>query len=76
MMVENFMEILKFCFEKLKLNRVESFHYVGNEGSGNVMKKCGMELEGIGRQEVKIKGVFRDTVHYGLIKEHWFSLHA
>lgn len=60
--------ILKLCFEKLNLNRVESTHYVGNEGSGKVMEKCGMKREGVGIEEVKVKGVFYDVVHYGITK--------
>ncbi|MCL2564659.1 MAG: GNAT family N-acetyltransferase [Defluviitaleaceae bacterium] len=65
--------VLKLCFEKLELNRVEAIHYVGNEGSGKVMEKCGMKFEGISKQGKKVKGIFRDIVHYGIIKEHWHS---
>ena len=74
-MTEALAALLKLSFEKLDINRVEAYHYIGNEGSGKVMKKCGMELEGIGKQEFKIKGVFRDAVHYGITKERWFSIH-
>jgi ribosomal-protein-alanine N-acetyltransferase len=70
-MSEALLAVLGLCFDKLSLNRVESCYYVGNDGSGKVMKKCGMKLEGIGKQEVKIKGVFRDVVHYGITKEDW-----
>jgi len=66
--------LLHFCFEKLDLNRVEATHYVGNEGSGQVMKKCGMEFEGISRQELKIKGIFHDVVRYGITKKRWTEL--
>jgi ribosomal-protein-alanine N-acetyltransferase len=64
--------ILRLCFEELELNRVEATHYVGNEGSGKVMEKCGMRQEGIALQEVKIKGVFQDVVHYGITKEQYY----
>jgi len=74
-MTETLSAILKLCFEELNLNRVEAFHYVGNEGSGRVMQKCGMRFEGISEQGLKIKGVFRDVVHYGLTKERWHSIH-
>lgn len=70
-MSEALFRILGFCFEDLGLNRVEATYYVGNEGSGRVMEKCGMTNEGIGRQEVKIKGIFHDVVHVGIIKEQW-----
>ena len=60
--------MLRFCFETLELNRVESTHYVGNEGSGRVMEKAGMKQEGFAPQEVKVKGVFYDVVHYGILR--------
>lgn len=44
---------------------------MGNEGSGRVMQKCGMKYEGTGLQEVKIKNVFYDVVHYVILKEDW-----
>jgi len=69
LMTEALTAILKLCFEKLELNRVEATHYVGNEGSGKVMQKCGMKFEGIGIREEKIKGIFRDLVHYAILKE-------
>lgn len=56
------------AFVEMKLNRVEATHYVGNEGSGRVMQKCGMKYEGTGMSEVKIKGVYRDVVHYAILK--------
>ena len=71
LMTEALFAVLRLCFEGLDLNRVEATHYVGNEGSGRVMQKCGMEFEGIAKQEVKVKGVFRDTVHYGITKDGW-----
>ena len=72
-MTEVLSVILKLCFMELDLNRVESFHYVGNEGSGKVMQKCGMKFEGISEQGVKIKGIFRDVVRYGITKDYWCS---
>jgi len=74
-MTEALSAVLRLCFEKLDLNRVEIVHFIGNEASGKVMKKCGMELEGIFKQEVKVKGIFRDVAHYGITKERWLSLH-
>ena len=75
-MTEALAVVLELCFTKLDLNRVESTHFIGNEGSGKVMQKCGMILEGIGKQEMKIKEVFYDVAHYGITKEHWYSCFA
>ncbi|GCD11050.1 GNAT family N-acetyltransferase [Clostridium tagluense] len=66
--------ILDLSFSKLELNRIEATHYVGNEGSGRVMQKCGMKYEGTGLQEVKVKGTFYDVVHYAILSEHWINL--
>lgn len=66
-------EVLRLAFEMLELNRVESTHYIGNEASGRVMEKCGMNKEGVALQEVKIKGVFHDVVHYGILRKDWME---
>lgn len=71
LMTEALGVLLWLCFEKLELHRVESTHHVGNEGSGKVMEKCGMRREGMATQELKIKGVFQDVVHYGILREEW-----
>ncbi|HHZ13984.1 MAG TPA: GNAT family N-acetyltransferase [Clostridiales bacterium] len=70
-MTEALKRIIDFAFSKLGLNRIEATHYVGNEGSGRVMQKCGMIYEGTGLQEVKIKGVFHDVVHYAILRQDW-----
>jgi len=72
-MTEALKLIIDFAFSKLGLNRIESTHYVGNEGSGRVMQKCGMIYEGKGLQEVKIKGTYYDVVHYGILREDWIK---
>ena len=66
--------VLALCFDGLQLNRVESQHYVGNEGSGRVMAKCGMKYEGTQIQGQKIKGVFRDIVLYGITRGQYAAL--
>lgn len=70
-MQEVLTRILEYCFEDLKVNRVEAIHYKSNPASGRVMAKCGMQLEGIGIQELKIKGIYQDVIHYGITKKMW-----
>jgi len=72
-MTEALAAVLELCFEKLDANRVEALHYAGNVGSGKVMTKCGMKLEGIAKQGLKIKGIFHDVCHYGITKEDWLA---
>ncbi|MFQ8704685.1 MAG: GNAT family N-acetyltransferase [Thomasclavelia sp.] len=70
-MQEVLTKILEYCFEDLKLNRIEAIHYRTNPASGRVMAKSGMQLEGIGIQELKIKGIYQDVIHYGITKKMW-----
>lgn len=70
-MTEALNSILDLSFTKLGLNRVESTHYVGNEASGSVMKKCGMQYEGTFKEEVFVKDKFWDVVHYGITKKEY-----
>ncbi|MDL2248579.1 GNAT family N-acetyltransferase [Tyzzerella sp. OttesenSCG-928-J15] len=62
--------LIKFCFDELNFHRVEAVHFAGNEASGRVMEKCGMVQEGISLQSSKVKGVFVDEIHYGLLAEN------
>ena len=66
--------IFNLGFTELALNRIESTHYIGNEASGRVMEKCGMKYEGTGLQELKIKGIFYDVIHYAILKKEWKDL--
>ncbi|MCL2546528.1 MAG: GNAT family N-acetyltransferase [Oscillospiraceae bacterium] len=70
-MTEALQAVLALCFDRLELNRVEDGHYIENGSSGRVMAKCGMTREGMAKQQVKIKGVFRDVVHYGITRDEW-----
>lgn len=73
-MTEALKVIIQFGFDELELNRFEAIHYAGNEGSGKVMAKCGLIKEGYGVSELKVKGSFRDVIHYGITKEQWKKL--
>ena len=70
-MTEALAGVICLCFGRLNLNRIEACHFTGNEGSGRVMQKCGMNWEGISIEGEKVKGVFRDVVHYGLTRGEW-----
>ena len=72
-MTEALSVVLSFCFKTLEVNRVEATYFAGNIGSGRVMEKCGMTFEGIAKEQEKVKGVFRDAVHYGILKSQWIT---
>ena len=63
--------LIDFCFKTLKLNRVTGVHYDGNLASGKVMSKSGMKHEGTRKQDILVKGKFRDVFLYGLIREDY-----
>jgi ribosomal-protein-alanine N-acetyltransferase len=37
------------------------------------MEKCGMKYEGKGWQEVKIRRMYHDVLHYGLLQDEWLQ---
>ena len=53
-------EVVKFGFDKLLLNRIECKFIIDNVASRRVMEKSGMTFEGVHRQGMLIKGVYRD----------------
>jgi [ribosomal protein S5]-alanine N-acetyltransferase len=64
-------ELLRFGFEALELNRIYAVHLVRNPASGRVMQKAGMRYEGTLRQHVRKWDVFEDLAWYGLLAVDW-----
>ncbi|MCM3164939.1 GNAT family N-acetyltransferase [Metabacillus litoralis] len=64
--------VIKFGFEILELNRIEGGCDTDNIGSEKVMLKAGFKYEGTLRKNEYIKGEFRDTKVYSIIKEDFF----
>ena len=65
--------LIKFFFEKVGVNRIESRHDPNNPNSGKVMIKCGMKYEGYMRQADKNNQGIVDTVYYGMVSEDYFK---
>lgn len=61
--------VLKFAFETVGFNRIESYHSVNNPASGKVMLKAGMRLEGLARHKYKSNVGFEDSYMYSILKE-------
>jgi len=53
-------EVIKFGFDRLGINRIEGRFIIGNDASRRVMEKIGMKFEGVFREGMIIKGVYRD----------------
>jgi ribosomal-protein-alanine N-acetyltransferase len=63
--------LIKFFFEDVGVNRIESRHDPNNPNSGKVMAKCGMKYEGHMRQADKNNQGIVDTIYYGIIAEDY-----
>jgi ribosomal-protein-alanine N-acetyltransferase len=65
--------ILKFAFNKLKMQRINLTCNAHNDGSKAIAKKFGFKLEGVIRKAHKpiSTGKVADKYYYGLLKEDW-----
>ena len=65
--------ITAMAFEVLKLEKVFAMHDILNPASGKVMKRLGMQPEGILRRHKFFKGRSCDMAYYGILKEAYFQ---
>jgi ribosomal-protein-alanine N-acetyltransferase len=63
--------VLKFAFEVVGFNRIESYHSVNNPASGKVMQKTGMKLEGLAKQKYRSNVGFEDSYMYSILREEF-----
>ncbi|TAG64903.1 MAG: N-acetyltransferase [Oscillatoriales cyanobacterium] len=56
--------IIEFGFREMLLNRIVGRCEVNNIASARVMEKVGMQLEGILRQQLFVKGRYWDLIEY------------
>ena len=71
LMPEAAVEVVRFGFENLLLNRIEAKHLTGNEASRRVMEKLGMTYEGVSRGAMLIKGKYRDVHTCGILRSEY-----
>ncbi|WP_107995467.1 GNAT family N-acetyltransferase [Trichococcus paludicola] len=64
--------ITALAFEVLELEKVFAMHDILNPASGEVMKRIGMQPEGILRRHKIFKGRSCDMTYYGILKEEYF----
>ncbi len=70
---EAYTELVRFFFEDVGVNRIESRHDPQNPNSGKVMLKCGLKYEGTIRQgDINNQGVC-DSVQYAILAEDYFG---
>jgi len=71
LMTEALEAVLRFSFDRLKLNRVEAQFDTRNPASGRVMHHCGMKSEGTLRQRIYNKGRYVDVEIYSIVAEEY-----
>jgi len=70
-MTEAARHALAFGFEHMGLNRIQARCEVDNVGSARVMEKIGMSYEGTLRQQMFVKGTYRDMKMYSVLRRDW-----
>ena len=65
--------VIEFGFREMLLNRIMARCEVNNIASARVMEKVGMQLEGILRQQLFVKGRYWDLKIYSILREEFFD---
>ena len=66
-------EVMRFGFERLKLNRIEAKFMEGNAASRRVMEKTGMTFEGFHRKAMKIKGKYETIGICSILRDEFLE---
>lgn len=61
--------LVRFAFDELDLHRVEAACCTDNHASAALLRKAGFEHEGLARGYLKINGVWRDHLLFGMIRD-------
>lgn len=65
--------LIRFFFEEVGVNRIESRHDARNPNSGKVMLKCGLQYEGTLRQSDKNNQGICDASYYAILADKYFD---
>lgn len=66
--------VVRFGFEVLDLHRIEARFMRGNHRSRRVMERVGMVYEGMLREGMAVKGVYRDIGICSILRAEWQAL--
>ncbi len=67
--------VVKFGFLSLNLHRIIATCDLQNLGSAGVLKSCGMRLEGHFIKERQVRGLWRDTLQFAILREEAESIY-
>lgn len=65
--------MIRYGFEELDLHKIIAKCDPENQGSYRIMEKNGMIREGHLRENQRIRGKYRDTLIYGILRGEWES---
>jgi ribosomal-protein-alanine N-acetyltransferase len=70
-MVEALFLVEDYCFDTLRLHRIEAACIPENRRSAHVLEKAGFLREGLMRSYLRINGIWQDHVLYALIADQY-----
>ncbi|MGM0369334.1 MAG: GNAT family N-acetyltransferase [Bacillota bacterium] len=68
-MTEGLTEIIRFGFEKMRLNRIQALVEPPNRASRELLTSLGFKEEGLLRDYMFYKGEYKDLVMYSILRE-------
>lgn len=68
------MAIMRYAFDELQLNRLDSSYFADNMPSAGMLTKCGWIKEGIRRNYIFKNGKYRDLVITGILADEYHEL--
>lgn len=71
---DSVMAIMRYAFDELGLNRLDSSWFAENVASRSMYIKCGWVEEGIKRQYIYKHGVYRDLITVGILATEYHDL--
>ena len=72
-MTEALIEVLKFGFRNMGVNRIEAFVHPDNLASIKILQKLGFQKEGQLREYYFHGGEFYDSLLFSLLRKEWLS---
>ena len=70
-MTEALYAVVQFCFETMKLNRIQAIISIGNHHSMNLVRRLGFKKEGVLRQNSFFKESYHNDLCFSLLREEW-----